>query len=187
VVSTLERPENRTPEHFLLINAIITLPGTSLEEEVQRRITAINAVTAYCGAEEPRYYGKNAGFSEGRTYPITVDAEKPVKTDSDTALRHAIQSVLTNKRPVLYFLCVGNTALAMCDRIREYLTAGSQSRHFLNRYVMRLTAGKQTNCNICDVKGIQRIDLLIHAETSHGTVMRVNLETRIVRGKTKLK
>jgi len=41
-----------TPEQLLLINAVLTLPETSLEKEYQRRIAAINAVTAYCGVEK---------------------------------------------------------------------------------------------------------------------------------------
>lgn len=39
-------------EQLRLIDAILTLPGKSLELELQRRITAINAVTMYCGVEE---------------------------------------------------------------------------------------------------------------------------------------
>ncbi len=45
--SVLERSDYMTPEYLLLIDAVLTLPETSLEKEDQRRITAINAVTAY--------------------------------------------------------------------------------------------------------------------------------------------
>lgn len=41
-----------SPEQLGLIAAIFTLPGKSPEQELQRRITAINAVTLYCGVEE---------------------------------------------------------------------------------------------------------------------------------------
>ena len=41
-----------SPEQLRLIDAILTLPGKSLELELQRRTTAINAVTLYCGVEE---------------------------------------------------------------------------------------------------------------------------------------
>jgi hypothetical protein len=40
-----------TPEHCLFIDAILTLPETSLENEKRRRIAAINAITAYCSVE----------------------------------------------------------------------------------------------------------------------------------------
>ena len=48
----LERSDQMTPEHLLLIDAILTLPETSLENENRRRIAAVNAITAYCGVEE---------------------------------------------------------------------------------------------------------------------------------------
>ncbi|KAH6708820.1 hypothetical protein BKA61DRAFT_490950, partial [Leptodontidium sp. MPI-SDFR-AT-0119] len=41
-----------SPEQLGLIDAILTLPGKSLEQELQRRITTINAVTLYCGIED---------------------------------------------------------------------------------------------------------------------------------------
>ncbi|KAF8862260.1 hypothetical protein BDZ45DRAFT_799370 [Acephala macrosclerotiorum] len=47
----LERSEQMTPEHLLLIDAILTLPETTLEKECQRRIAAINAITAYCDVD----------------------------------------------------------------------------------------------------------------------------------------
>ena len=48
----LERSDQMTPEQLLLIDVILTLPEATLEKECQRRIAAINAVTAYCGVEE---------------------------------------------------------------------------------------------------------------------------------------
>jgi hypothetical protein len=48
----LERLDQVTLKHFLLINAILTLPKTSLENENQQRIAVVNAITAYCGVEE---------------------------------------------------------------------------------------------------------------------------------------
>ncbi len=48
----LERSDQVMPEHLLLIDAILTLPETSLENENRQRITAVNAITAYCGVEE---------------------------------------------------------------------------------------------------------------------------------------
>jgi hypothetical protein len=48
----LEQSDQVTLEHLLLIDAILTLPETSLENENRQRIAAINAITAYCGVEE---------------------------------------------------------------------------------------------------------------------------------------
>ena len=41
-----------SPEQLGWINAILTLPGKSPEQELQQRITAINVVTLYCGVEK---------------------------------------------------------------------------------------------------------------------------------------
>jgi hypothetical protein len=47
VRGALEGSQNMTAEQLLLIDAIMTLPETSLDKEMQRRMTVINAVTAY--------------------------------------------------------------------------------------------------------------------------------------------
>lgn len=171
VLGALERPENRTPEHLLLIDAIMTLPATSLEEEILRRITAINAVTAYCGVEEGRSYGRQTGLSEV-TSTINTKAETPVQSNPGNALRCAIVSVQTDTRPLICFLCVGNTDLPMCDRVKKYATVGSLSRHF-RRHVTKLKTDRKVDCKICNVRGMHRMHLQNHAERFHGTVTRV--------------
>jgi Protein of unknown function (DUF3435) len=171
VVGALERPENRTPEHVLLIDAIMTLPATSLEEEVQRRITAINAITTYCGVEEGRSYGRQTELSDVRS-TMNTKAQIPAQSDTVNALRRAIASVQADSRPLICFLCVGNPDLPMCDRVKKYATVGSLSRHF-RRHVTKLKMGKQIDCKVCDVRGMHRMHLQNHAERFHGTVTRV--------------
>jgi hypothetical protein len=132
---------------------------------VQRRIKAINAISAYCGAEEGRSYGRQAGsFEEVTQILAQLDSEA-------TALRVAINSVMRDSRPLICFLCVGNPFLPMRDRVKKYGTVGSLSRHFLS-HVTKLKAGKQIDCRICDVSGMHRTLLLNHAERFHGTVTR---------------
>jgi hypothetical protein len=174
VLRVLERSENMTPEHLYLIDAIMTLPETTLEKEVQRRIVAINAVTAYCGVEEGRSYRvERPGRPAGSVASTIVNAEGQVRSTSDNALRQAIASVRRDKRPKVCFLCLGSPRLSMDKRVREYVTVGSLTRHFLRHHVNKLQTGMQIDCQICDVKMVHRMDLLNHAETSHGTVTRV--------------
>jgi hypothetical protein len=45
------------------------------------------------------------------------------------------------------------------ERVKEYATAGSLSRHFRDRHVKLLSMGQQIDCNICDVKGMHRMRL----------------------------
>lgn len=174
VRSLLEQSENMTPEHLYLIDAIMTLPETTLEKEVQRRIVAINAVTAYCGVEEGRSYrATGRSHSAGSIVSTSINAEVQVQSVSDIALSQAIASVKTDKRPKICFLCLGNPQLLMDERVKEYATAGSLSRHFLRYHINKLQTGKQIDCRICDVKMVHRIHLLNHAERYHGTVTRV--------------
>ncbi|PVH91117.1 hypothetical protein DM02DRAFT_664325 [Periconia macrospinosa] len=94
-----------SPEQLGLIDAILTLPGKSPEQELQRRITAINAVTPPVQAAEP-----------------------------DVALRKAISSIRTDKRPKVCFVCIGTPHLTMRERVAEYANPGSLSRHFVRKH-----------------------------------------------------
>jgi hypothetical protein len=38
----------------MVIETVLTMPGTTIEAGYQRRINAINAITAFCGVEEGR-------------------------------------------------------------------------------------------------------------------------------------
>ncbi|KAA8641792.1 DUF3435 domain-containing protein [Aspergillus tanneri] len=54
VAGTLENKRFMPPEHLMVIDTMLTLPGATLEAEYPRRINAINAVTAFCAVEEGR-------------------------------------------------------------------------------------------------------------------------------------
>jgi hypothetical protein len=120
VRSLLEQLENMTLEHLLLIDTIMTLPETTPEEELRRKIAAINAVTAYCGVEEGRPY-----FAAGRSRPAgsvasaSVNAKGQVRSALNIALSRAVASVRTNKRPKICFLCLGNLQLSMDERVSK--------------------------------------------------------------------
>lgn len=52
VMNTLEHKSSMASQHLAVIDALLTMPGTTLEAESQRRIDAINALTAFCPVEE---------------------------------------------------------------------------------------------------------------------------------------
>lgn len=52
VIGALQRTGYITPQHMTLIDSTLTMPGTTIEKEYERRITTINAVIAACDAEE---------------------------------------------------------------------------------------------------------------------------------------
>ncbi|PVH71197.1 hypothetical protein DL98DRAFT_597158 [Cadophora sp. DSE1049] len=60
------------PEQLGLVDAILTLLGKSLEQELQRRIMAINAVMLYCGVEEgaPSCYVRRGPFGTVVSPPV---------------------------------------------------------------------------------------------------------------------
>ena len=169
----LERSDQMTPEQLLLIDAILTLPETSPEKELQRRIAAIHAVTAYCGVEEGRsHLHVRRGRPAGGGVPTVVGAEEQARPEFDVALSQAISSVMSDERPTKCFLCLGNPQLSIRERIRDYATPGSLSRHFHNRHVKKMLAKQQIDCGVCDIRLLHRMHLLNHAERFHGTVSR---------------
>jgi len=163
----LERSDQVTPEHFLLIDAILTLPETSLENENRRRIAAVNAITAYCGVEEGP-----ASHRIQRGRPVKDDSPPVLKAKEPDALSQAIRSIKREKRPTKCFVCLGNPSLTLRERVASYATSGSLSRHFLRKHVKRLQGGVHIDCWICGVRLEDRVQLLIHAERFHGTVSR---------------
>ncbi|KAH6704302.1 hypothetical protein BKA61DRAFT_636094 [Leptodontidium sp. MPI-SDFR-AT-0119] len=156
-----------SPEQLGLVDAILTLPGKSLEEEVQRRITAINAVTLYCGVEEgaPSRHVR-------RGPPGTVARPSLQAAEPDAAFRQAISCIKNNRRPTICFCCIGNPHLAMSERVKPYANPGSLSRHFLRKHVSKLQDGQFVDCIDCKVRLKTRRELLVHAERCHGTVSR---------------
>jgi hypothetical protein len=66
-------------------------PGTTYEEEVQRRNNAINAVAAYCKIEEGQT--PRRGKSSNRSKKVVVKREEETKSPQEIALEEAMLSV----------------------------------------------------------------------------------------------
>jgi predicted RNA-binding Zn-ribbon protein involved in translation (DUF1610 family) len=162
-----------TPEQLLLIDAVLTLPETSLEKECQRRITAINAVTAYCSVEE-RVTFRRSRASQPVPPVSAVKDEKPLRSEADIMLRHAISSVTTDKRPTICFACLGNPNLTIRERVVSFASPGCLTRHFMRKHVRRLGVNEPTECRICDVRLEHRMHFQSHAEKFHGPATRWN-------------
>jgi hypothetical protein len=158
-----------TPKQLLLINAVLTLPETSLEKECQRRITAINAMTAYCSVEEGVTF-RHSRASQPVPLVSVVKDEKPLRSEADIMLRHVISSVTTDKRPTICFACLGNPNLTIWERVVSFANPGCLTRHFMRKHVRRLGVNEPTECRICDVRLEHRMHFQSHAEKFHGTV-----------------
>ncbi|ELR05320.1 hypothetical protein GMDG_07303, partial [Pseudogymnoascus destructans 20631-21] len=133
VRGALERLDDMTPEQLLLIDAVLTLPETSLEKECQQRITTINAVTAYCSVEEGVTFHRSRA---GQPVPpvSTVKDEKPLWSEADIMLRRAISSVTKDKRPTICFTCLGNPNLTIRERVVSFSSPGCLTRHFMRKH-----------------------------------------------------
>jgi hypothetical protein len=118
--NALERLDQVTLEHLLLINAILTLPKTSLENENQRRIAAVNAITAYCDIEKGP---ASRRIQQGR--PVKDDSPPVLKPEEPDVLNQVIRSIKREKRPTKCFVCLGNPSLTLRERVASYAASGS--------------------------------------------------------------
>ncbi|GIJ89518.1 hypothetical protein Asppvi_008460 [Aspergillus pseudoviridinutans] len=193
VMGALEHKASLSSQHLMVVDTILTMPGATLEAEYQRRIDAINAMTAFCSAEEGR---PTPRATQSRRLSASDDDEscRPAKRqrhsamdDTEIVLYQAMESVRvrsTNeqleglerpkaKRPTKCFLCIGNPDLPLKDRVKDYATPGSLTRHFRRKHVNPPWPVKGVECNVCGSELLQqKIDLVNHAEAAHGTVVR---------------
>jgi hypothetical protein len=96
---------------------------------------------AYCSIEEGRsHLYIRCSRPIGGSIPTIVKAEEQARSALDIALSRVISSVISDKRPTKCFLCLGNPQVSIRERIRNYTTPGSLSRHFHNRYVKKILA-----------------------------------------------
>jgi hypothetical protein len=182
VLVELERTGYMTPQHMTLIDTVLTMPGTTIEKEYERRIAAINAVIAVCDAEEgapsrsrvARKRSADAGDMLP-TAPLPKRQNSTPSGESDDAFPKAIASVCIKspeERPTICFICLGNSRLPEHKRLEKYKNPGSLSRHFVNTHIKPFSNDMRCECPICGEKLESKSALLNHAERVHGTVSR---------------
>ncbi|KAK9847394.1 hypothetical protein MYU51_019501 [Penicillium brevicompactum] len=145
VLVALERTGYVTPQHMTLIDTVLTMPGTTIEKEYERRIAAINAVIAVCDAEEgapsrSRVARKRSADPGDMlpTAPLPKRQNSSPSGESDDAFSKAIASVCVKspeERPTICFICLGTPRLPQSERLRMYKNSGSLSRHFVSKHV----------------------------------------------------
>ncbi|KAB8069060.1 hypothetical protein BDV29DRAFT_183512 [Aspergillus leporis] len=180
VMGALERTGYMTPQHMILIDTVLTMPGSTVEKEYQRRITAINAVIAFCDVEEgsptrqPNITQKRRAVDSLPSAPAKK-REGPSPDEPKSTLCQAMASVCIkkpNERPTICFLCIGNPQLPERKRLESYDTPGSLSRHFVDRHIKRYPKDMRVKCGICKEELQSKAALMNHAERVHGTVSR---------------
>jgi Protein of unknown function (DUF3435) len=135
VIGALKRMGYMTPQYMIVLDAILTMPGATIEEEYRRHIAAINAVAVFCDVEEGTS-SRQAVLSQKRPAidgsPSTHVKRRECLPEAEDAiaLRQAIASVQVDslaQRPTICFLCVGDPILLLGERTTRYKTPGSLS------------------------------------------------------------
>ncbi|KAL4950839.1 hypothetical protein BDW69DRAFT_186978 [Aspergillus filifer] len=181
VKGALERTGYMTPQHMILIDIILTMPGSTAEKEYQRRIAAINAVIAFCDVEEgpptrqPKVTQKRTAMEALPSAPPAKRQERPSPDGQVNTLSQAIETICIKNRddrPTICFLCLGNPCMPESKRIKNYGTPGSLSRHFVDIHVKPYPKDIRVKCSVCEEQLESKSALMNHAERVHGTVSR---------------
>jgi hypothetical protein len=135
VMGALEHKGFMPPQHLMMIDAILTMQGATIEAELQRRINAINAMTAFCSVEEGRPMPRPVQSCR-RPVPDNNELGPPAKQqrhvledNTEIALRQAketVQVTSQDQRPTICFLCLGNSNLPLKDRIGKHATRNTR-------------------------------------------------------------
>ena len=163
------------PAQRHLVKTIITLPGTTLEEEFRRRNAAINAVAAYCNFQEGGAIAAQlrGGLSIGKASPTLSKETNPqlrIAEAEKQALKTAMLSVFTEKRPTICFLCLGEQSLLFEKRTKSFASPGDLTKHFKRKHLSNIQEGDRIGCKICRMSLEHISHLRNHAESIHGTV-----------------
>lgn len=167
----LENTGYTIPQHITLIDTVLTMPGTTTENEYKRRITAINAVISACYAEEgapsrPRTQKRSADPVESSPADDPVPKRQRSITSENDVFSQAIASVCVKspeERPTICFICLGNSMLPKSERVRKFKNSGSLSCYFVNRHIKPYSNDMQRECTICGEQLESKSALLNHA------------------------
>ncbi|KAI9766360.1 MAG: hypothetical protein M1840_006624 [Geoglossum simile] len=151
-----------------LVETVMTMPGTTVEEEFRQRNAAIDAVAAYCHFQEgeavampcerPPTQAKGAC-----PQVVAADAEKQ-------ALSAAMLLVFTEKRPTICFICLGESSLPFEKRVYSFASPGDLTKHFKRKHLSNIRGGDWIGCKVCRMSLEHKMHLRNHAARIHGTV-----------------
>ena len=152
-----------------LIDSIFSFPGTSIEEENDRRSNAIRAVWNYCEVEEgstPKDHEVDLRANHGSRNAVDMDV---------LALASAIREVFGKYRTTICFICLGNGNLPVKERVHAYSSPGNLTKHF-HTHVKKFNAETDEVCNLCKARNekeqtwkfTDRNSMKLHAWKKHG-------------------
>jgi hypothetical protein len=171
VKSTLQITDDMPQPQRRLVETILTLPETTLEEEFARRNAAIDAVAAYCKFEEggpPR--GRKPTKHSNPLPSLDVDPQVVAAQAEEKALKAAMLSVFTAKRSLICFVCLGRKDLELAKRVYEFASPGDLTKHFKRKHLSQVKEKDRPDCNVCLMQLEHKMHFQNHALAIHGTV-----------------
>ncbi|KAH8759530.1 hypothetical protein F5882DRAFT_431795 [Hyaloscypha sp. PMI_1271] len=174
VKTTLDQNDEMPPLQKRLAETVMTLPGTTIEEEFRRRNAAIDVVAAYYYFQEGRATAlPRKRSSTRRTSPMPSKEANPQLAAAEAekqALSDAILLVFTEKRTTTCFLCLGEQSLPFEKRTYKFASPGDLTKHFKRKHLAHIKEGDRPKCKVCRMGLQHKQHLQNHAESIHGTV-----------------
>jgi hypothetical protein len=132
---------------------MMTLLGTTIEEEFRRRNTAIDAVATYCHFQE----GGTAAWLRARPStrmerPTPWKEANPQLAAAEAekqALSDATFLVYTEKRTTTCFICLGEQSLPFKKRTYKFASPGDLTKHFKRKHLAHIKKGDRPKCEVC--------------------------------------
>ncbi|KAI9761350.1 MAG: hypothetical protein M1840_001974 [Geoglossum simile] len=127
-----------------LVETVMTMLDTTVEEEFHQCNAAIDAVATYC------HFQEGGAIAMPRRRPLTrakgaclqlvaADAEKQV-------LSAAMLLVFTEKRPTICFVCLREASLLFKKRVYSFASPGDLTKHFKRKHLSNIRGGDWIGC-----------------------------------------
>ena len=159
-----------------LAETVITLPGETIEAELRRRDTAIDAVAAYYhyqeggAAAQPRPWSSTQRAKASPTPSPETHPQLAAAAAEKQALSDAMLLVFTEKRTTTCFLCLGEQNLPFEKRTYKFASPGDLTKHFKRKHLAHIKEGDRLRCKVCQMGLQHKQHLQNHALSIHGTV-----------------
>lgn len=167
----MDLSDEMPPAQRRLVETVITLPGTTLEEEFRRRNAVIDAVAAYCRFEEGEpVRGRKPASKASLLPPLDADPQVMAAIAEEQALSAAMLSVFTEKRPLICFVCLGRKSLPIEKRVYAFASPGDLTKHFKRKHLSQIKERQRPERNVCPMQLKHKMHFQNHAFSIHDTV-----------------
>ncbi|KAH2617202.1 hypothetical protein KXW54_001307 [Aspergillus fumigatus] len=148
---------------------------------MRRRTDAIDAIAAYCLFEEgvtcrlardKRPTGQMVEATKPEGYDVKDQETNAAEScsQSDQLLEAAIRSVMTERRPRVCFICVGQPNLDIKRRVKQFKEHGDLTKHIRRKHFKRAKMGDPFRCTVCGLQFTDKMHFQRHAIDIHSTV-----------------